>query len=355
LPSLLGLLALVLVFGGQNVWAQQGPRTSTATATLSILSGSVQHAPAGGQPQAAKDGMSLAVGDRVLTGAKSTALVTFLDGSTLTVLPDSDVMVKKADMGSQKRSNVSIQINVGMVWARVVRLLDPSSSFSLESNTATATVHDGLIGGHYFTEDGKFVCWTRAGGLTVADPQGRTLVVLMPGEKAEMKAGQTPAPQVFFANQSALRVAVSSNALPLVLMADKARVAGFVAPGVEVNQVFGSFTGAGAAGARIVEVPAGVPGPFTLVLEGTQEGPVTVNLTGLFKGAPVYQQELSGTIKKGERLSTQITQQLDPATAGEPKTAKVQGGKAGPLQPLEGPLPGTILLSPQELQAIGSP
>jgi hypothetical protein len=72
-------------------------------------------------------------------------------------------------------------------------------------------------------------------------------------------------------------------------------------------------------------------------------------VSGLFKGGQVYQQELSGTITKGERLSTQITQQLDPATTGEPKTAKVQSGRAEPLQPFSGPLPGNIVLSPQEM------
>jgi hypothetical protein len=345
------LLALGFTISGQGAWAQSGgTRPVTATATLSILVGTAQHVPAGsGQPTAARDGMNLAVGDRVLTGPKSEAVLTFLDGSTLTVMPESDVMVKRASIGSSKGagSKISIQINVGKVWARVVKLLDPNAGFSLESNTAAATVHDGLIGGQQ-DPDGTFSCWTKAGGMEVTDRQGRT-IVLIPGEKTVVKAGQTPIPQPFAVNQSAMKIAASPNVLPLVLMADKARVAGFVAPGIEVNQVFGSFTSAGPLGVHIIEVPAGVPGPFTLVLEGTQEGPFTVEVSGLFKGGQVYQQELAGTIKKGQRLTAQITQQLDPATTGDPKTAKLQGGKAEALQPFDGPLPGHIVLSPQEL------
>lgn len=344
----------VLVLGGTFVMQQaeaSEPRAVSATATLSILAGSVQHVPAGAdQPKAAVNGMAISIGDRVLTGAKATALVTFLDGSTLTVLPDSDVTVKKADIG-QKASTVNIHINLGMVWARVVRLADPKSNFALESNTATATVHDGLIGGHQF-EDGSFICWTRAGALNVTDRQGRT-VVLMPGEKLLVKADQTLAPQTFAPNQSALTITVSAGVLPLVEMPDKARVVGFVSPGVEVNQVFGSLTRVATDGSHVVEVPAGVAGPFTLVLEGQQDGPFTISTTGSFKGAPVYRQELSGTVKKGERASAQITQQIDPATAADPKTAKVLGGSATPVQPLNGPLPGTILLSPTELQTTG--
>jgi len=348
-------LVLVLVFSQpiQEVLAQpSAPRVASATATLSVLAGSVQRVPAGGgQPQAATDGMDLAVGDRILTGPKATALITFLDGSTVTVQPESEVAVKKAEVGG-KASTISIQINFGKVWARVVRLADPKSSFSLESNTATATVHDGLIGGMH-SELG-FHCWTRAGGLTVTDNQGRTIVVLIPGEDIIIKdPSQEPVPKRFWTTLSALKVTVSAGALPLVLVANNTLAAGFVAPGVEINQVFGSFTGVEADGTLIVEVPTGDPAPLTLALEGLRDGPYKVTVTGLYQGDQVYQRELAGTIKKGERVVTEITQQIDPATSENPKTAKVQSGRVAPFQTFKGPLPGKFLLSPTELQDAG--
>lgn len=349
-------LALGLLLPVQESLAQQGRQSKasvSATATLSILAGTVHRIPAGGtQLRAADDGMDLAVGDRIVTWPKATALITFLDGSTVTTQPNSDVTVKKADLGGGKSSAISIQINFGAVWARVVRMPDPKSSFSLESNTATATVHDGLIGGQQ-TEDGSFVCWTRAGALTVKNPHGQTLITLQPNEKTTVRADQKPSPQPFAMNQSALAFAATANVLPLVEMPDKLRVAGFVAPVWEVNQVFGAFTGKAADGAHIVEVPAGVPGPFLLVVHGLHDGPFKVTIVGSFKGAPIYQQALAGTIKKGERLRTEITQQMDPATESEPKTAKVKSGSVVPFSPWHGPLPGTIVLSPLELKAAG--
>jgi hypothetical protein len=346
--------SLYLLLTVPEGWAQQGgPRTVSATATLSILKGSVSRiSAAGGDPQAATDGMNLVAGDRLLTAPKSEALVTFLDGSTLTVMPDSDVTVKKAEVG-RKSSTISIRINVGKVWARVVRLVDPKSSFSLESNTATATVHDGLIGGQQ-DKDGGFTCWTKAGNLTVTDDKGVTLV-LMPGQKTLVKPGQPTVPQPFAVHQSTIKVTAPAHVLPLIVMDDQVRVAGFVAPGAEVNQVFGSYTGAAADGSWTVEVPAGVPGPFMLVLEGREEGPFTVAVAGIFKGTQVYRQDLTGRIKRGERLTTKITQQLDPATATDPKTAKVHNGTLDVLQPMSGPVPGNILLAPDELQAAGRP
>ncbi|MEX0829035.1 MAG: FecR domain-containing protein [Nitrospirales bacterium] len=156
--SVLGLLAL----SGPAAAQVANPTMVTATATLSILAGPVNVIPAEStESHDAKNGMSLNVHDRIVTGPKAIALVTFLDGSTLTVQPDSDVEVKKAEV-SDEGSRISIWIHLGTVWARVVSFVDPDSSFSLESNTATATVHDGLIGGRQ-NPDTSFICWTLAG------------------------------------------------------------------------------------------------------------------------------------------------------------------------------------------------
>lgn len=342
-----GAVVVIVLCGEATSSRASGPPVASATATLNIIAGDVRViSPEGGPARAAKDGMSLAIGAHVVTGQKSTALVTFLDGSTLTVQPDSDATVKQADLG-KNQSTVRIKVNLGTVWARVARLVDSESSFSLESNSATATVHDGLIGARQ-EADGTFTCWTRAGTLFLVDPSGRIISELNPGQMDSVKAGQPSNPHAFFSNDSALRVATSPGVLPLILTADKARLAGFVSLRFEVNQVFGSFTGLTEQGGRIVEVPAGVAAPFMLVVEGQAGGPFEVSLAGLYKGAPVSQQRLSGTIKIGERLVSTIMPQLDDATAGNPKTAKVVGLTATPFQPMDGPLPGVLLLSPWE-------
>jgi hypothetical protein len=336
-----------LVLGGPDSVQAAEPKVVAARATLSILTGAVMRFPAGTtRSQIAKDSMNLGIGDRILTGAKATALVTFLDGSTLTIQPDSNVEVKRADV-SDGGSRISIQINLGTVWARVVSLVDPHSSFSLESNTATATVHDGLIGGRQ-TPDHSFICWTMAGDLLVKDRRGQQLVTLKPGEKTKVQDDQDSGRQPFAVNHSTLKVTASPNVLPLILMPDNLRVTGFVTPGLEVNQVFGSRTGIEGYGTRTIEVPAGVPGPFTLTLEGKADAPFTITVEGFYKGVQVYRQNFAGTITKGERLITPITQELESATASNPKTAKVLNGRANDLQTFYGSLPGTILVSQHE-------
>jgi len=342
----IGIVGFWVFYGPGSVQAAE-PTVVTATATLSVLTGHVKVIPTGSaESRTARDGMSLNVNDRIVTGTTATALITFLDGSTLTVQPDSDVELKTADV-SEGDSRISIWIHLGTVWARIVRLLDRHSSFSLESNTATATVHDGLIGGRQ-TPDHSFICWTMAGDLLVKDRRGQQLVTLKPGEKTKVQDDQDSGRQPFAVNHSTLKVTASPNVLPLMLMSDNLRITGFVTPGLEVNQVFGARTGIEGYGTRTIEVPAGVPGPFTLIVEGKADTMFTVTVEGFHKGTRVYRQHFAGTITKGERLSTLITQELESATASNPKTAKVLNGQAEDLRSFHRSLPGLILVSPLE-------
>jgi len=63
--------------------------------------------------------------------------------------------------------------------------------------------------------------------------------------------------------------------------------------------------------------------------------------------------EIAERLGLDERVVTEITQQIDPATSENPKTAKVQSGRVAPFQTFKGPLPGKFLLSPTELQDAG--
>ncbi len=153
---------LALLPAGVTV-AQPLPTVSTA-ATLTVLAGPVDRARQGASPSRAVSGTDLFEGDRILTGPSARALITFLDGSTVTVEPGSDVTVRQADVGSRERGRLRMLINTGTVWARVAGWLGGRSTVSLESNAYTAAAHDGLIGAQA-RGDGSFACWTRAGAL----------------------------------------------------------------------------------------------------------------------------------------------------------------------------------------------
>jgi hypothetical protein len=344
------LTGVALIAGVWLAAAQpRGPGRVTATTTLTILAGVVQRVPPGShRVQLATDGMSLGVGDRILTQRGATALITFLDGTTVTVQPGADVTVARATVG-KTGAQIGIRLTRGAVWARVVRLADADSGVSLESNTASATAHTGLIGSQQ-DADGTFVCWTQSPGMTVADAQGRR-VTLEPGQRAMVRPGQEPTIQVFRVHRSALRVSVPPGILPLLLMPDRVRVAGFVAPGIEVNQVLGSATSQALDGRRAIEVPAGLAGPYLVVLEGQHAVDDAVSWATLYDGAIVYRQAVRVQLTKGARLALRIMLAHQWAATNDPRTARVVGATARMVKDA-GPLPGRILLAPSEIAAV---
>ena len=344
------LLALLPLAGAAR---PKGVRTLGDAATLNVLHDRVDRVTAAGEKSRAADGMTIAAGDRIVTSASGTALVTFLDGSTLAVQPGSDVVVRRLDGGGQR---TGILVNAGAVWARVARLASPTGAFSLESNTATAAVHDGVIGAGY--KGGEFRCWTQRGDLAVTDPAGRPLITLRPGETTRVDGKQAPQARPFSVNALSLRVEASAGVWPLLEMPGGSLHAGFVAPGIEVNQVFGAVTRVNPDGTRVIEVPAGTPAPYVVRIHGAAAGPYTVTMTGLHRGAQVYRLDLAGTIARDEWLSTSLRQTIPKNAVGrvpDPARARADSARAPKFAPMRDDVPGTILLAPVEMGDRGGP
>jgi hypothetical protein len=188
--------------------------------------------------------------------------------------------------------------------------------------------------------------------MTVTDRNDGGKVSIDPHQTVLIQGDQIGAPRPIALSRSTLKIASSLDVLPLVEMPDQQRAAGFVSPGVEVNQVFGSFTGI-IAGMRVVEVPAGEAGPFTLVLAGTESDPYLVRVTAQVDGQPVSSENISGYLARGSQQSMQITLVFQADSAGNPATAVVDHAEAGPLLAFFGDdVLGKVLLSPSEVARI---
>jgi hypothetical protein len=343
------LTALLVLFPAPA--KAQDIRVATTTATLTIIVPPVEHVPAGqAARRTAAEGMNLAQGDRVVTGPRALALVTFLDGSTVSIQPDSDVVIAQATVTSPESTSLGILIRAGKVWARVARLLGRRSSISLESNEYAATARDGLIGAEQ-ASDGTFVCWTRAGEVTLAGRDGRQLARLSPGEKVTVGPEARSAVETFRVHASALEVETSPNVLPLLQVPESRAAAGFVLPGIEVNQVFGSRTEREDERWRI-DVPAGEAGTYHLLVTGLADGPFSVSLLGTLNGAPAYRHRLNGVIRRGQQLIARLEPGFEDTGEGQnrhnPRTARVAVARISRLTPVTAPVPIRVVVSPFE-------
>jgi hypothetical protein len=325
MAGVVGMAAAVAIgiglFAAPPASAQRG-----AVATLSVLVQPVERvAHADGAREVGVDGANLAEGDRVRTGDVGVALITFLDGSTVTVQPGSDVLVQQGNR--RARGGIRLLIDAGRVWARVAR--GAGGGLSLASNEYAATAHDGLIGAER-TADGGLVCWTRRGEVRLTDRIGHSVAVLGAGQRARASQGNHVTPEPFRPSASLLEVRTEGPVVPLVRMPDGAAAAGFLALDAEVNQVFGALTEPRGRRGWLVEVPGGQAGPYTLILTGTGQGPFTVAVSARYAGLPVYRQEITGDAAPGARLFTRITQGVDGA---DPRSARVREARFGRLEP----------------------
>jgi hypothetical protein len=344
----LGLACLLLIASSSGFAQTQFPTASTA-ATLTVLGGEVELVRSAGDRGAAVSGTSLAVGDRIQTGPAGRGLITFLDGTTVTVEPRSEVTVRELEVGDRQRSNLQVLITAGTVWARIANLLGGRGTVSLASNTHAAIAHDGLIGAEQRT-DGTFVCWTRAGTVQLVDASGASLGLLEPGQKATIPAGSRQMTETFSVHRSTVEIVARGPVWPLVVMPGGVRLAGFVDPGIEVNQVFGSLTARRDDG-WIVEIPGGAPGPYRVLLTGVADGDYMVTVTGRVRGRAVYERKWTGTISRGQRLEGGVVQDFDPRQTPPANEAETLYGNTSPMRPARGPAPGFVLLSPLELEA----
>ncbi|HSB42331.1 MAG TPA: hypothetical protein VLK28_10900 [Methylomirabilota bacterium] len=335
-PSL-AVMALIVPLIAPAAATAQG----AVTATLSVLAPPVERLAAdAGAPEVGVSGMNLAEGDRVRTGENGAALITFLNGSTVALLPGSEVTVKQVPPAGARTVGIRMLIHAGRVWARVVQAAGSRSTLTLESNDYAATAHDGLIGAEHAA--GSFVCWTRRGMLWLSDHRGQDSVVLVAGQRARARIGVPVTAEPFVPAASMLEVQTTGPVVPLLRMPDGSRAAGFLAPDVEVNQVFGSLT-QGRGRRWIVEVPGGHAGPYTLILTGTGTGPFTVRVAGRYLGFTAYREEVRGEARAGERLFTRIAQVV---RGEDPSSARVQGASLEALRAWDTSEPAAVVASP---------
>jgi len=199
LQKALGYLALslllVVTFG---VGGGISGRALGAATTVTIISGDVQvrHS-AGGAFVTATDGEVLAAGDTIRTGDDARAVLTYFEGSTVTLEPNTELTIDVASSLSDGSTVVIMQQNLGRTWHVVTKLITGNSKYEVKTPSSTASVR-----GTAFQVDSdreRTVVTTTEGTVVdrVADPDrfGQTVDVPVPaGKTHDQRKNARPAP-----------------------------------------------------------------------------------------------------------------------------------------------------------------
>jgi len=142
----------------------------------------------------AQVGMELEVGDSIKTGDDSGAEITFFDGSTMELEAGTEIEIMSLDLACDTGvTTITLMQTIGTTISHVTKLLDPASSYEVETPTGVAVVRGSMlrvqvIFGNVNYEDGTTLItnqegniWGSAQGVELQIPEGQTCIII-PGQ-----------------------------------------------------------------------------------------------------------------------------------------------------------------------------
>ncbi len=275
--------------------------------TLTILSGEVQIKPKGAPDwKEGLQGQTLTTGDSIRAAKDAAAIVTYFEGSTTAIEDEAEIILNKIEKNPNGvTTEISTQIVVGKTWTKVARLLDPASSFAMETQSAVAVVRgtEFAVG---VNPDGSVVVTTGEGEVALAPPGAPpgSAVIVKAGFESKASPGQPPTqPQPAPPPKRAMRLTLASPAVPLVTD-DKGRSTGCVKVGeVACAQMVNQIPGSDYSG------PQSEPQVITFALVEGKDRALTTSYTGTGAGGVYHiQGEVidDGAIKSSTQFAANI-------------------------------------------------
>jgi len=165
------------------------PSTPSTLTMLSITEGNVFIMKAGTDSWIeAQVGMSLELGDIVKSGNNSGADITFFDGSTMELEASTEIEVASLDISTDTGSTtISLKQAIGNTISRVTNLVDPASSYEVETPAGVAAVRGSVMlvsvieDGTTWITNKKGNIWGIAQGVELKIPEWRTCIII-PGQ-----------------------------------------------------------------------------------------------------------------------------------------------------------------------------
>lgn len=182
----LGIAALVLV--PVLLLAAQRPSAAGST-VLTVFDGGASVAHGSGEFVAAHDGDIVMAGDTVRTDSAGHALVTFFDGSTLEIEPDTTLRIDNAAPTTDGAIAIQITQLIGRTWASVQKLTRPDSKFEINTPSSTAAVRGTAFLTEVFAGGDSSVSTSE--GTVAVSAQGETVLVGV-GRTTNVTQGKAP-------------------------------------------------------------------------------------------------------------------------------------------------------------------
>ncbi len=297
--------------------------TDSQAYSLSLLKGSAEVKRAGATDwERGADGVRLAAGSQVRTGADSYVLLTFFDGSTTKLEPGTEVTVSQSDYIEQRLVRIELEQKSGGTWSHV-QTWDQEVPYFAVQTPQLKVVAQGTSFGTEVEESGRTRLSVSEGSVEVIEEGKSTR--LAANQRFEAEAGA--APQDATRAPTARNELVVSTGLPGVgsVRDPSGASTGYLPEGLALNQITDSKAALYPDGQQItVDEPK--PGEYAITVRSVSNDVIPVNIQIRSEGNLVFERNDTFQGAAGQVWVTRI--RLDTDKGARPQ---VEVSSAGPL------------------------
>jgi hypothetical protein len=288
-------MTLALILGGSGVMAVFFASPAQAhSSTVTVLDGQVLVRHGNGPFIPISDGDVIGPGDAVRTVAGSHGVLTFFDGSTVELEPDTELVVNELQASVSGDKIVELTQAFGRTWHVVSHLVGPRSKYEVTTGASTAAVR-GTAFEVAVLADGRTRTSTIEGDVATS-AQGAEVRVL-PGQQTTVSQGSPPpAPQAAPPPAATIRITIDKTQNAIVTDANGRSVG--VQNGLPVRYIPGSKVEV-IGGKLVVTIPDVQLGVLSTFIKpdalpgGSSPGSVTVQTQVVLKDAGIVATSLT--------------------------------------------------------------
>jgi hypothetical protein len=283
--AITAVLVIVLVATlGQFVFFKSSSVVAS-TCVLQVLSGEVYISNADSDSfEPGLDGMILETGAQVKTDSSSHALLTFNDGSTITLESETTLEITRLMTDEETAPVIILSQLVGRTWSSVVDMTDTDSRFEIDTPSATAVVH-GTLFTTEVTNEGETTVSTTEGLVSVTADNEEVFVAA--NQQTKVSKGKKPSiPQNTPGPDSEISITITGLAAGS-LVDPTGSSTGKLPDGTEFNQIPGSQSSTSGLDTQVITVANPKNGNYKIALRNLTESTVHCIIQGKLEGVSV--------------------------------------------------------------------
>jgi hypothetical protein len=286
-PVVVAVAVLMVVCLGLAIYWQNStltrPLGQAAECSLTQLKGSVQVQSLNSTNwQAASATQKITTGDRIKTNSGSVAILTFADGSTVKLEPETEIRLTKNEYTGDHTLKISLNQSSGQLWSHLRHPSRSSSELKIQTPTTDITAdNDSFL--VQVDDTGLTRVTSYSGAVAVSAPNGS--IMLAADQQIEVAPDQAAQlPQSI--SDSVNRLVCSAGPSSVIKVIDPdGSGSGFGSDGSDFNQITRSNLQQSARG-QTVEIRQPASGLYILVIR-TAEASASVAIRVIHQGSTI--------------------------------------------------------------------